>query len=690
MTDEVLRALASEAGLQPRWTDNTGAERDVSLQTLRAALAALGLPAQSEGQISQARAQIAEERARAGLAPRRVVAAGEPLALGGSGQKSAYARVEFELGGAADLQIDGEGRLPPIDRHGYHRLMLGDREIELAVAPASARTLHEAADGGRMWGLAAQIYGLRSPHDGGVGHFGAVGRLAESAARRGADLLALSPAHALFLADENHYTPYSPSNRLFYNALYADPADVFENGRISAARAKIAAAAEETSSGLIDWPRAGRARTALLRALYDDFCASDMKAGSTLAADFVRFRAQGGAALEAHALFEALHAREFHRDFTKWNWRDWAPDLRDPHSRAVACFARENACETGFHVFAQWLVDRSMARAQGRALAAGMRVGLLSDLAVGMNAGGSHAWSSPRDLLLGLSIGAPPDMLAPHGQDWGLAAFSPRALGASGFAPFLATLRAALRNAGGLRVDHVMGLVRLWLVPDGARATEGVYLGYPTDDMLGLLRLESRRHAGVVIGEDLGTVPHGLRERLAHEGVAGLRVLQFERNDVRFNPPDWYPQSAVAMTATHDTATIAGWWRGCDIEARAQTAQLPPQRTRKQCEDERAGERDMVWRAFVEAGVADGACPQDDEAQRALGAAARFVARTPAALAILPLEDALGLRDQPNLPGTTSEYPNWRRRYPGDAAALLEEEDVAAHLAEFDAVRRRA
>ena len=687
MTDEALRALALEAGLQPRWTDNTGAECEVSVDTLRAALAALGLPARSAAEVAEARVRLATEISAA-APPIAIGRAGECVALAGAPSGSRV-RIEYELGGAADVRLDEQGRLPRIGRPGYHRLFLEDREIALAIAPARARTIEEAADGGRIWGIAAQIYGLRRRGDGGLGHFGAVGELAESAARRGADLVALSPAHALFLADDNHYTPYSPSSRLFNNVLYADPADVFGAYRVAAVAARSAADAPDVS-GLIDWPGVAGARARLLRALYDDFCATDMKVLSARATDFVAFRAAGGEAIESHARFEALHEREFHRDFTKWNWRDWSPGLRDADSREVAQFARENARDVGFHVFAQWLVDRSMARAQGRALEAGMKVGLLSDLAVGMNAGGSHAWSRPNDVLLGLAIGAPPDMLAPLGQNWGLTTFSPRALRASAYAPFLATLRAAMRNAGGVRIDHVMGLVRLWLVPDGAPATEGVYLSYPTDDLLALLRLESRRHAAIVIGEDLGTVPFGLRERLAREGVAGLRVLQFERNLDRFNPPDWYPATAVAMTATHDTATIDGWWRGRDIAARAELEQLPPGQTSAQCETARAHERDMAWRAFVEARVADGPQPVSDDSGRALDAATRFVAQTPAALAILPLEDALGLRDQPNMPGTTTEYPNWRRRYPGDAGSMLDEETVAARLADFDARRRVA
>lgn len=687
MTDEALRALAIDAGLQPRWIDNDGAERDVSVETLRAALQALDLPATTAADLEASHARLGQEQSAVGLPPLIVAGVGTPIALGPSGAR-AHVRVEYECGGAVEFETNDQGDLPPIDRIGYHRLLLDGCERAVAVAPGAAHTLADAAAGRRMWGVSAQIYGLRSSGGDEIGHFGAVAELAEGAARHGADLVALSPAHALFLADLNHYTPYSPSNRLFYNALYADPAQVLGARRVAAVDGHSAVGASQAR--LIDWPSASRARVAALRALYDDFCKTDLAAASTLAADFVAFRAEGGEALERHAVFEALHAREFGRDFTKWNWRDWAPELRDPASRAVACFARDQAREVGFHIFAQWLVDRSMARAQGRARAAGMSVGLVSDVAVGMNAGGSYAWSRPGDILLGLSIGAPPDVLAPRGQNWGLTTFSPRALRATGYAPFLQTLRAALRNAGGVRIDHVMGLVRLWLTPDGAEATDGVYLSYPTDDLLALVRLESRRHCSIVIGEDLGTVPYGLRERLAAEGIAGMRVLQFERGHDRFNPPDWYAPSAVAMTATHDTATFAGWWRGCDIDARAELDQLAPGRTRETSAAERASERGMIWRAFEEAGVAAAPRPSPDEPEAALDAALEFVAATPAALAIVPLEDALALEDQPNLPGTTTEHPNWRRTYPGLAGGVLDNPDVSARLRAFDARRRTA
>ncbi len=665
MSDEALRALARDAGFSTQWTDNDGVERIVGLDTLRAALDALGYPARTSGDLAEARGRLAREAA---AAPAMVViGAGETRRIESIRPRGRFARIEFEHGGALDLPVEGEAglTLPAIDRIGYHRLIVDDMQTTLAVAPHDTRRIGEAGHGRRMYGLTAQIYGLRGRPDDGAGHFGAVADLAEAAARRGAHALSLSPAHALFLADENHFTPYSPSSRLFVNALYADPALVLGPGAAWPAR--------EAGDDLVDWPAVSRARIAHLRALFARFQQQDMQQEGALAQDFRRFRAEGGRALEDHARFETLHARLFGADFTKWNWRDWPAGLRESRSSEVETFARENEGEVSFHVFAQWLADRSMARAQGRAVAAGMRIGLISDLAVGMNAGGSQAWSAPDDLLMGLSIGAPPDMLAPLGQNWGLTSFSPRALAVSGYAPFLATLRAALGNAGGVRIDHILGLARLWLVPEGGAATDGVYLAYPFDDLLSLIALESRRHAAIVIGEDLGTVPHGLRDRLARAGVAGLRVFQFERDGGRFFPPDWYPSTSIAMSSTHDTATLAGWWRGADIALREATGQLPAGRTRADCEAERAQERRIAWEAMTNAGAVAGAEPDPSDPAPATSGGLHFLAMSPAELVLVPLEDVSGAQAQPNLPGTTDEHPNWRRRYPGAG-----EENLAA------------
>ena len=331
---------------------------------------------------------------------------------------------------------------------------------------------------------------------------------------------------------------------------------------------------------------------------------------------------EGGDALHEHALFEALHAER------PGNWVDWPAGWRQGDAAAVR-----------YHLFLQWIAARSFAAAQTAARAAGMRIGLISDLAIGMDRAGSHAWARQSDLLLGLSIGAPPDAFNPRGQDWGLTGFSPRALVASGFEPFLATLRAALRHAGGVRIDHVMGLMRLWLIPRGAPASEGAYLAYPLEDLLRLLALESHRHGAVVIGEDLGTVPPGFRARLRRAGIAGMDVLWFERTRLSFKKPSRWRRDAVAMTTTHDLPTVAGWWSGADIRTRRALGLGAAGE-----EEERKQDRGRLWRAFTAAGTVQGAPPPVDRPAAAVDAALGYVAQSPSPLMLAPLEDPAGAR----------------------------------------------
>jgi 4-alpha-glucanotransferase len=356
----------------------------------------------------------------------------------------------------------------------------------------------------------------------------------------------------------------------------------------------------------------------------------------------------------------------------------------------VTAFAGANDEELLFHEFMQWLADRSLGIAQRRARDAGMRIGLIGDIAVGMDPAGSHAWGRQGDILLGLTVGAPPDLLNPRGQEWGLTSFSPRALVSGGFAPFIATLRAAMRQIGGVRIDHAMGLARLWLVPEGASPADGAYLEYPMPDLLRLLALESARNDAVVIGEDLGTVPGGFHDQLEQAGIHGMRVMWFERepNNGFVNPRAW-SRSAVAMTSTHDLPTVAGWWNGSDIRVRAQHNRLGEGVRPEQVQAERNEDRPQLWDAFVTERLAEGEPPSPDDSEPVVDAAVRFVARTEAPLCLVPVEDLLGETAQPNLPGTVDEYPNWRRRLPQTVDSVLDNEAVARRVAAVAAERPR-
>jgi 4-alpha-glucanotransferase len=679
-----LHELAEAAGLAVEWRNYAGAPREVAPEALRRVLTALGFPCETPEHIAEGRQRLVPAPGIAGLPPLVTAIAGTTTRLPVGGDAARHALLLAETGGEREIRLRPSRNgveMPVVSEPGYHRLLIGEREIVLAVAPERATGIRELAGGARPWGLAAQVYGLRRDGDGGIGDAECVAQLAESAARLGADMLALSPVHALFPAEPHRFGPYSPSSRLFLNPLHAAPGLLFEPARIVAAAAQAGVEDELARLerlDLIDWPAAAHAKLALLRALFAQFSADDA-IPDALRADFAQFQADGGELLAAHARFEALQAEQVARDpGGGGDWRNWASDLRDARGPTVAAFARAHRREVLFCTFLQWVADRSLNEAQQRARRAGMRIGLIADLAVGMDPTGSHAWSRPDDILNGLSIGAPPDLFNPNGQQWGITSFSPHALRTGGFAPFLATLRAALRNAGGVRIDHAMGLRRLWVVPEGASPADGAYLNYPLTDMLRLLALESHRHRAVAVGEDLGTVPEGFREAFDQHGIHGMRVLWFERDHDGFTEPTRWDRGAMAMTSTHDLPTLAGWWQGADIALRAEHGVLGPDQRPADLEAERDTDRAALWRAITRSGAGSG--PPPVQPDRFVDAALSHVAGSACALCLLPLEDVLGQVEQPNLPGTIDEHPNWRRRTLGLAADLLDAPAPARRL----------
>ena len=679
MKDAAVYGLAKRAGIGIEWRDYTERSHRVSLDTIRHILTAIGLPCQTADDLAESRHQLDTR------APPPVITGttGQPIHVP-CGDAPSRLSIRYEDGAVADIDAQQAAHgfiLPPIAKAGYHQIDIGPQQSTLAIAPVRCVTIADITGGERVWGLAAQIYGLRSPDDCGIGDMAGVVALGRAAAALNAAALALSPTHALFAADPNHFSPYSPSNRIFYNPLHADAVTIFGDARVAKAEDDAAAhnGGVRDEASLINWPRATRLKMAVFRQLFEEFLVRDFSAipRTALGKDFTQFRASQGPALAAHALFEALHAARLRADARDWNWQTWSPEWRDPSSLGVRDFAAANEQEILFHSFLQWIADRSFAAAQQKVIDAGMRIGLIADLAVGMSLGGSAAWAEQKDVLLGLQIGAPPDFFNTAGQNWGLTTFCPRALVAGGFAPFTATLRACMRHSGGVRIDHAMGLMRLWVVPQGAGASEGAYLAYPFDDLLRLTALESLRHRAVLIGEDLGTVPAGFRERLSAAGIYGMNVLWFERKGASFRRPGTWPPDAAAMTSTHDLPTVSGWWRGRDIEVRERCGVIADFEREL---DTRDKDRRALWRTFRAARIVAGEAPPPPQSPQVADAAAKFIASTPSHLALLPLEDALALEEQPNLPGTIEQHPNWRRRYDGEAADLLGRPEVHERL----------
>ncbi len=652
MTD-ILTTLAEAAGLSLQWIDAYGKDHTVSPDTLRAVLKALGHEAATDKQAAEQLAILRE--------PGRL----PPLVTADMGGRLELPPGEYRLVLEDGQVLEGAstGAVDAPDVPGYHRLTAGGNEVTLAIAPPRCWTVEDAAPGRRPWGLSAQLYSLRRPGDGGIGDFGGLTQFVQSAARRGASAVAISPVHAQFSATVDHFSPYAPSSRTLLNVLHA-AVDVTgpEAARLEALE-------------LVDWPAATRLRLQRLAEIFES------APGTPLWNEFLAFRTAEGAGLEGHARFEALHAEFADLSGARWHWRTWPGGLSDSRSQAVEDWARAHANEVTRHAFYQFMANRGLSQAQAAARAAGMPIGVITDLAVGVDSGGSQCWSRPDETLLGLTVGAPPDLLSPQGQNWGLVAFSPAGLIRNGFAAFIEMLRAAMRHAGGVRIDHAMGLARLWVLPEGSSANEGAYLRFPFDDMLRLIRLESQRHQAIVLGEDLGTVPEGFQPRIAEAGLLGMRVLWFQRAlDLGFTDPASWDHAATAMTTTHDLPTVAGWWRGNDLAWRERLGLLGGPDDIKLAQDERGRDRWMLWSTMRATGAAEGEPPAPEDPTPALDAAIRHVGGAACELVMLPAEDALGLPEQPNLPGTIDQHPNWRRRLPGQAATLLDDPAVAARL----------
>ena len=665
--------LAREAGIALAWSNQAGQAQTLSRPTIMRVLEALGHGCDTPQAVAASRAVLRTSRRAPAMVTARV---GEPISWpmpAGDPMREVRARLVLESGGQHDLLpaltvADRPGADPTlsfagIGEPGYHRLEIsvGDERHSVGVAIAPPRAFDAGL--GKAWGMAVQLHSLRPETtrrtpDPGLGDFGALAALAQRAGAAGAQVVAISPNHAGFSADASHFSPYSPSSRLFHNVLFIDPESVY-GPEAAAAAARVAELDVPAASPEIEWSRAGKSKLRWLRALFDARPVAEV----ALSED-----------LRLHATFETLHAHFHARGLPAWT--SWPEAFQDPASPDVIAFASANAGEVRFHAWLQQTAEAGLAQAQRAALASGMRVGLLSDLAIGMSGFGSHAWASREDLLVGLEIGAPPDMLNPNGQSWGLTAFSPQALVARRFQPFIATLRAAMRHAGGVRIDHVLGLNRLWLTPTGLPATEGAFVQYPLRDLINLLILESHRQRAIVIGEDLGTVPEGFREVLADAGILGMQVLWLERNadGVGFTPPPTWSPAAVAMTTTHDLPTVAGWWQGRDLAWRARLGREA---------DPRAA---SAWRDQERAALALLA-PHLDPAADGVDLALAAVAQSPASLMLVPIEDLLGIVEQPNLPGTIDEHPNWRQRLRGPADRLFDDPTVAARLERLTRLR---
>ncbi len=514
-------------------------------------------------------------------------------------------------------------------------------------------------DGRRLWAIAVQLYAVRSHRNWGHGDFADLAQLIAIAAARGASAIGLNPLHALFVDRADDASPYAPNSRLYLNPLYIDVEAIEEFPGMAAAGLEAELAALRAGD-MIDYAGVARAKLAGLQAAYERFRAG---ASDKRRADFLAFREQEGDTLLRFACFQCLR-----RHYAPQPWWEWPAPWRHPARGDLQAFreTHDQSCE--FHEFVQWIADRQLRACQDAAHALGLPIGLYMDLAVGVDASGADAWIQQQAMLADVSVGAPPDEFNPHGQDWGLAPFNPQALPADDFAVMRRLMAAVMRHCGAIRLDHVLGLKRLFMIPRGLN-DGGTYVRMPFDGLLRVIGEESRNFRTIVIGEDLGTVPEHFRDTLAQWGLWGLRVMLFERGDGGgFKPPGSYPAEALATFNTHDMPSFRGWLEGYDIQVRRAIGFDPGE-----SDDERARSREALRAALAQ--WAPDYAPDD------IAAVAAFLGATPSRLAVIALDDILGEREQINIPGTTDQHPNWRRKLPV-ALEDLETQDGLRRVAE--------
>lgn len=602
---EALMRLAATAGILPRYKDNTGTLHETSEDTAKALLTALGLAVDNLGDVDAALGVIHRTESSR-IAPSWVITPVDSTPeIKGLGSEP----WQICLEDGTTLEGRGTTQLPPLPL-GIHSLWISGQKTVLLAAPDRLLLPQPG------WGLMVPLWGLRGPQQGGLGDFGDLGDLADSLKGTGPSFIGVNPIHAGFPGVDTAYSPYQPSHRR----------------RLNTAHIPVPGAAAQ--GALIDYGAELAHRRALLAAEFARF-AGDPR--------FDAFVKDQGPALERFARHQTLAER-----FGPY-WTDWPAPYQSPEATIAMDPERIR-----YHAWLQWRADTALAAAHHSAKAAGLTHGLYLDLAVGTHPAGAETWENPNSFVRGASLGAPPDDLGPDGQNWGLAPLHPQSLIADNFQTLAETLRCQFRHCGIVRIDHILGFERAFWVPENGEP--GAYVSMPRDAMLAVARIEAARAGGVIVGEDLGVVPDGLRAALDSSGILGCRVAMFERDGAAFRPATAYPEAAIASFSTHDLPTWAGWRQGQDLEDWARLGVLSAE---EQTAAAATRSRDVTaFDAMAQGSDAD--------------ALHRTLADTPSRLIAVQAETVLDVKAQPNMPGTIAEYPNWRHRLPIPATEMVQ------------------
>lgn len=701
MTNEdTIHRLAEQSGIQPDYYDIWGQHHQISVQTKRLLLNAMGIAdnEQAPQYLPLVWVSTDSQTTIELILPTthslqdwqwRLMPEDQPQQQGDLSHLSLQSGESFEHSGTTYQRW--YWTLPILD-YGYHQLSLQqsdtDNVFDCTIVLSPGRCYQpDCLKQGKRWGLSLQLYALRSQRNWGIGDFTDLKVALAVAAQLGAATVGLNPLHALFIDNADRCSPYSPTSRLFINPLYLDIEAIAEFKYCAEARKAVRIKAFQTrlkqlrATQFVDYSAVAEIKLSILQQLFQQFYQHEWQNPDSKRAQGLRdFQQQQGKALHHHALAEALQEWFHGWDPNCSGWPDWLPSYRQPDSELCQQFAQEHPAQILFYQYLQWQAHEQLNDCKIKAQELDLELGLYCDLAVGVSCDGAEVWADQDVYGCNVGIGAPPDDFSPGGQNWGLAPFKPVALRNTAYQAFIATLRASMRYAGALRIDHVMGLARLFWIPSfgvfsaQGISAEGAYVNYPFADLLNILALESQRNQCLIIGEDLGTVEDHVRHALADAGVLSYRVLYFEKHwqdDHSFKPPQDYPEQALVTASTHDLPTLHGFWEKLDLHARTELNLYPSSEAETSHHATRQHDKQRLLQALQQAGYALSGDPPGDEFNLAVQ---EYLSQSPAQLLLVQIEDAFNIAEQVNLPGTVAEYPNWRRRLPVALETWLNDE----------------